>query len=309
MKRCPITYEVLHNADNYSEKGLKLLSKKLNNLKNLELSAEELRMEAIVRAPKMSLQGVQPKLSAILNVKESQFEIVDQNGKYILKPQSLDYPELPQNEAITMTLAETIGLEVPLHGLIYAKDNSMTYFIQRFDRKGRIKLSQEDFAQLSQKNRQTKYKSSMEKIAKIIEFCTFPRIESIKLFKLVLFNFLTGNEDAHLKNFSLITRSNKIILSPAYDLLNTTIVILGSIKEELALPLNGKKNNLTKKDFIDYFAIKILKINSKVINSILDEMQKNLIIWKKLIKESFLSTDMQSRYLNLLEERSQRLGL
>jgi len=306
MKRCPITYDIISDIENYSKKGLKLLSPKLHDLKVLQLSAEGLRREAIARAPKMSLQGVQPKLSAILNIKKNQFEIVDQKGKYILKPQSLDYPELPENEAITMTLAETIGLEVPVHGLIYAED-SMTYFVKRFDRRGRIKLSQEDFAQLSQKNRDTKYNSSMEKVAKILELCTFPPIEAAKLFKLVLFNFLIGNEDAHLKNFSLITENNTIVLSPVYDLVNTTIEL--PVKEELALTLHGKKNNLTRKDFIHYFGMSVLKMNPVVINDILDVIRNNLTVWEKLIKASFLSENMQSKYLNVLEERSRRLGL
>lgn len=141
-----------------------------------------------------------------------------------------------------MSLAAMIGLEVPLHGLVYSKDNSMTYFIKRFDRKSRNeKIAVEDFAQLSHSTRDTKYNSSMEKIAKLIfEFCSFPKVEAVKLFKLTLFNFLVGNEDMHLKNFSLITLGQKICLSPSHGLLNTTIAQKNT-KEELALPLNGKK--------------------------------------------------------------------
>lgn len=141
-----------------------------------------------------------------------------------------------------MCLAEIVGLEIPVHGLIYSKDNSMTYFIKRFDRIGaNKKLALEDFAQLSGEDRYTKYKSSMEKVAAIIEsFCTFPKIEFVKLFKLTLFNFLIGNEDMHLKNFSLITRGSKVSLSPAYDLLNSTIAQKNA-EEEIALPIRGRK--------------------------------------------------------------------
>lgn len=242
MKRCPITYEKISDQENYSQRGLRLLSPQLKNLSPLDLSADEQRQEAIARVGKMSIQGVQKKLSAKLKIKEGSFEIVDQNGHYILKPQSDIYPELPENEAITMTLAKTIGLEVPVHGLVYSKDNSLTYFIKRFDRIGHNKkLALEDFAQLSGEDRHTKYKSSMEKVIAIIEqFCTFPKIEFVKLFKLTLFNFLVGNEDMHLKNFSLITRDRKISISPAYDLLNSTIAQKNT-KEEIALPLKGKK--------------------------------------------------------------------
>lgn len=309
MKRCPITYEPIEGYACYSTRGLKRLSSQLKTLEPLDLTAIEQRELAIICVGKMSIQGVQAKLSAILKTKEARFELVDQYGQYILKPQSEYYPELPENEAITMSLAQTIGIEVPVHGLVYSKDNTMTYFIKRFDRKGRHdKLAVEDAAQLLQLGRDTKYNSSMEQVVKILfDFCSFPRIEAIQLFKRVLFNFLTGNEDMHLKNFSLITRNQKITLSPAYDLLNTTIAQKDS-KEEIALPLNGKKNHLRKSDFLSYFADR-LQLNQTIIASVLEEIQQVLPQWKILISQSFLSTAMQKKYLQLLDDRSERLGL
>lgn len=306
MKRCPITYEIINENEDYSARGLRLLSPQLKSLAPLNLSAAEQRSEAISRAGKMSIQGVQAKLSAQLKVTEGCFDFVDKNGQYILKLQSSIYPELPENEALTMSLAAMLGLEVPVHGLVYSKDRSMTYFIKRFDRGGRNnKLATEDFAQLSERTRDTKYDSSMEKVIKVIEtFCTFPKIEAVKLFKLTVFNFLTGNEDMHLKNFSLITRDNKIMLSPAYDLLNTTIA-LGQAKEELALPLNGKKNNLKKRDFFEYLAIEKLQLNEKVIQNVIRDFQLVLSSWEKLIDESFLSANMKKKYGELLAKRLQ----
>jgi hypothetical protein len=140
-----------------------------------------------------------------LNIKNGFFEIVDLNGKYILKPQHPYFPELPQNEDLTMRLAATIGIEVPLHGMVWSKDNSLTYFIKRFDRKGQHdKVAVEDFSQLAGLGRETKYNYSMEKVVKIIDtYCTFPAIEKAELLKRVLFNFLVGNEDMHLKNYSV----------------------------------------------------------------------------------------------------------
>lgn len=310
MKRCPITYEIITDQENYSHRGLRLLSPQLKNLTPLELSADEQRQEAIARVGKMSIQGIQTKLSAQLKIKEERFEIVDQNGHFIFKPQSNHYPELPENEAITMSLAKTIDLEVPVHGLIYSKDNSMTYFIKRFDRIGHNKkLSLEDFAQLSGEDRHTKYDSSMEKVIKVVsDFCTFPKIEFVKLFKLTLFNFLIGNEDMHLKNFSLITRDNKNFLSPVYDLLNSTIALSNS-KEEIALPLNGKKNSLRKHDILNYFAVERLGLNQNVIIGAMQEIRQAIPIWKELISVSFLSQQMQKKYLHLLEERCNRLEL
>lgn len=309
MKRCPITYERIRDQDNYSPHGLRLLSPTLKTLSPLDLSADEQRQEAIDRVGKMSIQGVQKKLSAKLKIKEGCFEIVDQKGHYILKPQSDIYPELPENEAITMSLAKTIGLEVPVHGLVYSKDNSMTYFIKRFDRIGHNKkLAIEDFAQLSGEDRHTKYKSSMEKVIVVIErFCTFPKIEFVKLFKLTLFNFLVGNEDMHLKNFSLITKDRKISISPAYDLLNSTIA-QKTTKEEMALPLKGKKNNLTKHDFLNYFAVEQLELNQNIINGVIQAFNQIIPTWRELIGLSFLSPPMQKKYLQLLEERCERLN-
>jgi serine/threonine-protein kinase HipA len=310
MKHCPITYEDINKEARYSLRGLKLLSPQLTHLSSIELSAAEQRAEGLARVGKMSIQGIQSKFSAILKIKEGRFEIVDQHGQYILKPQSEHYPELPENEALTMTLAAMIGVDVPIHGMAYSKDNSMTYFIKRFDREGKgKKIPLEDFAQLTMKDRDTKYSSSMEKVAKVLyDFCSFPQVEAVKLLKLTLFNFLIGNEDMHLKNFSLISDYGKVTLSPAYDLLNSTIAQRNT-QEELALPLNGKKSKLNKRDFIDYYAYSVLKLNANVVTSVIREIQSVIPNWIKIIKKSFLTQDMQENYLKLLDERRKRLDM
>jgi serine/threonine-protein kinase HipA len=307
MTRCPITYAEAQN-DRYSLKGLKKLSPKLRSLKDFPFSAEDQVREAIYRAAKMSIQGVQPKLSVRLNVKKEIFEIVDKGGHYIFKPQTSNYKEVPENEDVTMRLAKLIGIEVPLHGLIYSIDGTMTYFIRRFDRAGRKKIPVEDFAQLAGENRETKYESSMEQIIKLIEkFCTFPAIEKLKLFNLTLFNYLTGNEDMHLKNFSVIRRDVKVELSPAYDLLNSTIII-NSI-EELALPLNGKKNKLKKNDFFKYFAKERLALTQKSIDQTKRQIINAVPKWIDFIQKCFLSDEMKTKYIGLLKERLSNLDL
>jgi serine/threonine-protein kinase HipA len=303
MNRCPITYNLCEEKY-YSEKGLKLLSPTLKTLTFLDFTAEELRAEAMQRASKMSIQGVQPKLSATLNIKEGAFEIVDKNGRYILKPQHHIFPELPQNEDLTMRLAASIGIEVPLHGLIYSKDGSLTYFIKRFDRKGqKDKIAVEDFAQLSGMIRDTKYNFSMERLVKLIEdYCTFPAIEKAKLLKLVLFNFLVGNEDMHLKNYSIIIRNGKVELSPAYDLLNSSIVLKGDI-EEIALALKGKRSNLNRDILVNYFGKERCNLTDKIIERILETIQTELPSWFNLIDISFLSKEMKDKYGELLQKR------
>jgi len=286
-----------------------MLDRNLRALDRLELTAAQQRLEAIQRVGKMSVQGLQPKLSAVLRVRKGRFEIVDCGGRFILKPPSLDFAQLPENEDVTMRMARAVGIEVPTHGLLRAIDDSLTYFIRRFDRQGRGRLPVEDFAQLSGADRDTKYDSSMEKVAAVVDaFCTFPAIERVKLFERTLFSFLIGNEDMHLKNFSLITREGKTEMSPAYDLLNTTIAI-PKPREQMALPLNGKKTNLTRKDLMDYYGKQRLQINDRVLSGVLTRFQVGLAEWLKLLDQSFLSNDMRQRFYILLSERKQRLGL
>jgi serine/threonine-protein kinase HipA len=303
MNICPLTYEPCGNRK-YSEEGLKPLSRNLSDLKDIPLTQEEQIREAAARAVKMSIQGVQPKLIAKLVPSENAFAIVDTGGTYILKPQSITYLQLPENEDLTMRLAKLSGIDVPIHGMVYAVDNKLTYFIKRFDRYGRNKkYSLEDFAQLAGKSRDTKYDFSMEKLTGIIEqYCTFPVIEFSKLFRLTLFNFLIGNEDQHLKNYSLIVRDDKVELSPSYDLINTTIA-LPNPQEEIALPLMGKKKDLTKEVLINYWGKERLGINEKVISTICEEMEGSLTIWNKQITKSFLSSDMKEKYSRLILER------
>ena len=303
MNRCPITYEPCGTAK-YSKKGLKMIAAKLTGLNDLPYTASELRREAANRAKKLSIQGVQPKLSANISVVEQEFKVVDQFGTYIIKPQNDIFPELPENEDLTMRMAMFLGINVPFHGMVYGKDGSLSYFIKRFDRYGKgKKYATEDFAQLTGNTRDTKYRFSMEKLVPVIEeFCTFPVVEKVEFFKRIVFCFVTGNEDMHLKNFSLITKNGKTTLAPAYDLLNSSIAFK-SPEEEIALTLKGKKSNLKASDFTDYYAKERLQLNEKTIETILKDMFQAKEKWEKLISVSFLSDDMKEKYSKILEHR------
>jgi serine/threonine-protein kinase HipA len=305
---CPISYETIVTGQKYSLRGLRSLSPKLTELKAFPYSAIEQREEAKKHAGKLSIQGVQPKLSIKLNLTNASFEIADIGGNYILKPQNELFKELPENEDISMRLAKTVGIEVPLHGLIYCQDGSLSYFIKRFDRiEKKQKLAVEDFAQLSGQSRDTKYNFSMERLIPIIDqFCTFPFLERKKLFERTLFNYLIGNEDMHLKNFSVITRENIVALAPAYDFVNSTIA-LPLAKEEIALPLNGKKNNLKKSDIIDYYARDRLGINATIINETIARFQNSISAWQSQIEKSFLSVEGKKRYLEIIKTRSEKI--
>ena len=304
MKYCPITYEPISNDQKYSVNGLKLLSPKLTLLEDLHFSAKELQSEALARADKMSIQGVQPKLSAVLDVQHNAFKVVDNGGLFILKPQSALYEQAPENEDLSMRMAKVVGMEVPLHGLVYSKDHSFTYFIKRFDRGPRKqKLAMEDFAQLAGLDRETKYRYSMEKLAVVIEeYTTFPMIEKAELLLRLLFNFIIGNEDMHLKNYALITKSGKTTLAPAYDFINSTIAIKNP-KEEIALTLNGRKRNLRRKDFIDYYAFDILKLTKVIVEEQLERINQAKSSWLSLLDKSFLNDELKAKYLVLIEER------
>jgi serine/threonine-protein kinase HipA len=166
----------------------------------------------------------------------------------------------------------------------------------------------EDFAQLAGLSRDTKYNYSMEKLVGLMDdFCTFPAVEKAKLFKRVIFNYLVGNEDMHLKNYSVIVRDRKVELSPAYDYLNSTIVLKGDI-EEIALPVKGKKSHLTAEVLINYFGKGRCGLTDKVIEKNLEEIKVRLNQWFEWIDHSFLSADMKKKYSLLLQKRMKVLG-
>lgn len=194
------------------------------------------------------------------------------------------------------------------HGLIACVDGSRSYAIKRFDRKGKgKKIPQEDFAQLIGATRTTKYEASMEQVAEVVEeFCTFKTIELLKSFQRTIFCFLTGNEDMHLKNFSLLTEdSGKIRLTPVYDLLNTTIAVAAP-EEEIALALKGKKKGVQIKDFVEY-AIQDLYIPKARVEKEIAQLLAKMPSWLKMIESSFLSKKMKKAYISVLQNRSARL--
>ena len=307
--RCLITNESWDGPEPYSPAGLRLLDRRLQSLAPLPYTREQLLEEAATRAVKMSIQGMQAKVSTVLRVTEGRMALVDHDGRYIVKPPHLVYPELPENEALTMSLAATLGIEVPVHGLLQNSDQTHSYFIRRFDRRGWSKVPVEDFAQLSGASRDTKYDSSTEGLIEIIDrFCTFPALERMKFLDRLLCAYLTGNEDMHLKNWSLITRDDKVELSPAYDLLNSTIPNPRS-REELALPLRGKKSNLRANDFWRYLASDRLGLSAALIEQTKARFSGACARWPTRIESSFLSSEMKTRYLTLLEDRLQQLSL
>ena len=263
--------------------------------------------EQVIRS-QTSLTGVQPKLSLNLNKHEgtSRLTIVGLWGDYIFKPQTEDYIQLPENEDLTMHLAEAAKISVVPHSLIRMADGELGYITKRIDRtKNGEKVDMEDMCQLTLHPTEYKYKGSHEQIAKaIMLYCDMPKLELANYMQLLLFCFVTGNNDMHLKNFSIYRPKNIYQLAPAYDLLN--IAIANPIdKEELALTLSGRKSKLQLKDFLK--AGEAMGLEEKVIMHLIGNMQKALPKWKMLIQSSFLTEEMKVKYEQLVTSRLERL--
>ena len=263
--------------------------------------------EQIIRA-QTSLTGVQPKLSLNLSKHEgcSRLTIVGLWGDYIFKPQTDVYPHLPESEDLTMHLAEAIKIRVVPHSLIRLADGKLGYITKRIDRtKNGEKIDMEDMCQLTLHPTEYKYKGSHEQIAKVIrQHCDMPKLDLTNYMQVLLFCFVTGNNDMHLKNFSLYLLSNGYQLTPAYDLINVAIANPED-KEELALSLSGKKSNLKLNDFLRSAATMGLEEN--VVLHLIDNMCKAIPKWKPLIQSSFLNKEMKDRYEQLIMSRMNRL--
>ena len=251
-----------------------------------------------------SLTGVQPKLSLNLHRHEghNRLTIVGLWGDFILKPQTDSHPELPENEDLTMHLAEAARIKVMPHSLIRLADGSLGYITRRIDRtKQGEKIDMEDMCQLTLHPTEYKYKSSCEQIAKTItKYSSTPKLDLVNFMQVLIFCFITGNNDMHLKNFSLYRPKQLYQLTPAYDLLNVTIANPKE-KEELALPLNGKKSRLGLVDFLKTSST--MGIEEKVTLQLIGGMRRTLPTWEELIRNSLLNKEMQGAYLKLITER------
>lgn len=258
----------------------------------------------IVRA-QTTVTGVQAKLSMDIQriEQESRFTIVSMDGAYILKPQTTQYPYLPENEDLTMHLAQIAKIEVVPHILVHFEDGGLCYLTKRIDRTANgTRLPMEDMCQLTERLTERKYKGSYEQIAKAIrQYSNAPGLDLTNYWTMVLFCWLVGNSDMHLKNFSLYApNTTEHILAPAYDLVNTLLVIPEDT-EELALTLNGKKRKLTRHDFETVMLSSGL--NEKVVSNIFRKFLRIYPQWEATIRNSFLPADLQEAYWQLIQER------
>jgi serine/threonine-protein kinase HipA len=275
-----------------------------------EVDLEPLAKEVI--QAQTAVTGVQAKLSLhITNNKQEgkgkRFSIVGLWGGYILKPPTPSYQKLPEVEDVTMHLASIAKIKTAPHSLVRLTSGNLAYVTKRIDRVKKGKLGMEDMCQLTERLTEDKYHGSYEQIAKAIQkYSVTSGLDVVNFFELVLFSFLTGNADMHLKNFSLLEQPGLgMVLSPAYDLVNTVLVNPAD-DEEMALYLNGKKKKLKKQDFVT--AMNTLKLDVKQQENIFIKMEKAKSKWMEQIENSFMTDDFKNQYKQIVTERFERIN-
>jgi serine/threonine-protein kinase HipA len=274
-----------------------------------EADLEPLAIEVI--QTRTAVTGVQAKLS--MHIFEDhkggagpRFTIVGLWGGYILKPPAAMYPQLPEVEDLTMHLATAANIKTAPHTLIRMASGNLAYITKRVDRTKKGKLAMEDMCQLTERLTEDKYHGSYEQIAKTIKkYSSMPVLDVVNFFEQVLFSFITGNADMHLKNYSLLDQPGLgWTLSPAYDLVNTLLVNPAD-DEELALTLNGRKKKLKRRDF--EAAMTNLKMDTQQQQNIFKKMEKAWPAWEQWIDMSFLTEDYKLQYMSIVQERLARL--
>ena len=260
----------------------------------------------------MTVTGVQPKLSLNLASGEQKsdpkrFTIVGLWGNYILKPPTINYPQMPEVEDLTMHLAKIVRINIVPHSLMRLKSGQLAYITKRIDRDSKQKLHMEDMCQLTERLTEHKYHASYEQIGKaILKYSGNPGLDVVNFCEVVLFSFLTGNADMHLKNFSAIYDPvTGPVLSPAYDMLCTALVNPAD-DEDLALTLNGKKKRINRKDF--EMAFSTLKLDAKQQANLFSKMGKARNKWIEFVQISFLSKDFKDKYIQIINERFERIA-
>ncbi len=314
MRRCLYCYESLgtHKTDFHPECSREFYGDEA--VPTLDFSETDLEALAtqVIRS-QFAVTGVQAKISlqpGRANDPHASKKLTIEGlwGTYILKPASKVYPELPEVEDLSMHLARLADIPVVPHSLCRLKSGNLAYITRRVDRNKGIALAMEDLCQLSGRLTEHKYHGSYEQVAKTIaKYSENPLIDVVGFFEQVLFCFLIGNADMHLKNFSLLyTPGHGHSLCPAYDLLSTVLVNPAD-KEELALTLNGKKKRLRRKDFVAAF--NNLQLSPKKQENIFEKFAACRGAWEKMIAKSFLSREMNAGYLEMLDAKFRQISL
>jgi len=308
-KNCLYCYEPLDmEIDFHARCSLKFFGAKIVPI--LEYSLDEMATLAKnVVESSVAVPGVQPKLSltvidTVTTAAKKLTVVGALGGSYILKPPSEHYQEMPENEHVTMRIAEAFGMETVPSSLIRLKSGELSYISRRIDHKSDgTKIHMLDMSQITEAF--DKYRSSMERVGKAIaQYATNTLLDQVRYLELGIFSFLTGNNDMHLKNFSLIKDEAGWKLSPAYDLLNAAIINPDD-DEELALTVEGKKKKLNGANFTALG--KGLGLNDRQIQGVFKRMEDNKEKAFDWLNRSFLSREMKDGYKDLLTQRYKNL--
>jgi serine/threonine-protein kinase HipA len=270
----------------------------------VEVDPANLHLFGLKMAGRVTLSGVQKKI-ALTHVRGS-LRVAAGASSYILKPQEDRFPDVPQNEHLSMVLASLVGVEIPDLGLVELRDESLALLIRRFDRENDgHRLPMEDFCQLAEQPPAEKYEGSAELCSRIINrYASETLVDQRSLFRLVLVSWWLGNGDLHLKNLALLSRERDIPkLSPAYDIVNTAIVIPG---DQLALPVSGKRSNFKPRDWLKFGQYCGLP------DEVVEFESMNILKRSKdalgYVRDSFLRPELKDAYLTELASRSLAIG-
>ena len=306
MNKCPFCYQPTPGDYHHS-----CCKKIFGTVELPELTFDKNLLNELAKTTvnqRIAITGVQPKLSVdIEDLKErgKRLTIVGLWGNYILKPQHTHFKQMPEVEDLTMHLAGLFKLSTCQHCLLKASDGQYVYLAKRFDRIDGKKIHMEDFCQLGEFQTEQKYNSSYERCGKlIIKYCTNSGLDLVNYYELLLFSFLTGNNDMHMKNFSLLQQNEEINLSPAYDLLNGNLVNPKD-KEDLAMTLNGRKRKIARNDFKALATT--LALPRVTFERILGKYVKGTQSVFKLIDQSYLSEEFKAEYKAIWTSKISRL--
>ena len=311
MCRCLYCYLPLEKGEKDFHPGCARKFFGTEKVPELDYTCKDLEQLALqIIKDRTSLTGVQPKLPLHLNEHEGsrRLTIVGLWGNFVCKPQTVQFGSMPETEDLTMHLAELAKIDVVPHTLMRMADGTLCYLTRRIDRDAKgEKIAMEDMCQLTERQTEYKYKSSYERIAKAIaQYSSMPKMDVTNFFETVLFSWITGNNDMHLKNFSLYEpQDGTIRLTPAYDLLNAAI-LNPKDDEELALTLNGRKKRLKRSDFIA--AGETMGIDPKIVDRLIGKYVRLHPRMSEFIGQSFLDEELKNRYNELICERMSRIN-
>ena len=314
MSRCLCCGKELRNGNEYGWHSACIKSFfGTTKFPDIDVSKETLNQIALDTTGKgFTVPGVQKKLSLHLSKEENpRLTLVNYPTGYILKPQTDEYSALPEMEYLVMQMAKVSGIKTVPFALLrlHSQGNAFAYITKRIDRIDGQMLAMEDFCQLDGRLTEDKYRGSYERCGKIVaNYSEEKGLDMAELFLRVVFSFAVGNSDMHLKNFSLIETteaSSKYLLSAAYDMLSTNVVIPED-PEQLALTVNGKKQNIRRKDFLVF--AETIGLNKKSAEKMIAKITKLKDKYIVMCNESYMPDDMKKMLVSLIEKRIEILA-